>query len=221
MNKVAAFLLAGVVLLGMFAGFSKYVKHGGFKNLDFTTTVKFQDNIPSRFDEIMDDGAILADGIVSSTLVLGVAVWVFFRWKKNKMWLGAAAIPLAFFVLGVLEIYGKNILPHPGPPFFMIKQPTTIFPKFHVVQPYSYPSGHAARVTFLAVIAGAIIVKRFAHMPQKKKLLLFALAGYCVFVWVSRIYLGHHWLSDIVGGILVGSASALAAVGFLSTDTRA
>ncbi|MBI2404724.1 phosphatase PAP2 family protein [Candidatus Gottesmanbacteria bacterium] len=216
MKQKATFFLLGVVLLGLFAGFSKYVKRGGLKKLDFDVTVKLQDNIPSRFDQLMDDGAILADGIVSSVLVLSITAWVCIGTKKKRFFLGAAAIPLAFFVLGVLEIYGKNMLPHPGPPFFMVKQPTTIFPKFHVVQPYSYPSGHAARSTFLGVIVGAIVFKRFASMPQKRKLFIFLIAGYCVFVWVSRIYLGHHWLSDIVGGVLLGASVSLAAVGVLN-----
>lgn len=215
MSQKRILLFISIGLLASFYLFSKQVKHGYLKQADFDTTVRIQDKISPRLDQLMDDGAILADGIVSSVAVLGIAAWVFFRWKKNGIWLGALAIPLAFFVLGILEIYGKNILPHPGPPFFMIKQPTTIFPKFHVVQPYSYPSGHAARITFIGVIAGAIVAKRFASMPQKKKLLIFLIAGYCVFVWVSRIYLGHHWLSDILGGILVGGASSLGAVVFL------
>lgn len=216
MSKRAIFSILGIVLLGTFYLFSKQVRQGYLKQIDFDTTVRLQDKIPAKFDQLMDDGAVLADGIVSSVLVLGISAWVFFRWKKKGIWLGALAIPIGFFVLGVLEIYGKNILPHPGPPFFMIKQPTTIFPKFHIVQPYSYPSGHAGRITFLAVIVGAMVYRRFAKNHQKKMLMLAAIAGYALFVYISRIYLGHHWLSDIIGGILLGASTSLAAVGVLN-----
>ncbi len=215
MNKKLVFLCIGIGLLALFYVFSRQVRLGFLKQADFNTTVRLQDKIPARLDQLMDDGAVLADGIVSSVLVLGVTAWAFFRWKKKGMWWGALVIPMGFFVLGVLEIYGKNILPHPGPPFFMVKNPTTIFPKFHVVQPYSYPSGHAGRITFLAVIAAAFVMERFAKHKEKKMLMLTAIVGYAVFVYVSRIYLGHHWLSDILGGILVGAASSIAAVGFL------
>lgn len=35
------------------------------------------------------------------------------------------------------------------------------------------------------------------------------LAAYVGLVSVSRIYLGHHWFSDIIGGGMLGIASAL------------
>ena len=214
MNK-RNFLIIGILLLVFFYLFSREVKHGYFKQIDFNTTVRLQDKIPARFDQIMDDGAVLADGLVSSAIVLGITAWAFFRWKKKGVWWFAVVIPLGFLVLGLLEIYGKNMLPHPGPPFFMVKHPTTIFPKFTMMEPYSYPSGHAGRITFLAVILSTIVMKLFDKDKNKKMILLAIILGYAVFIYVSRIYLGHHWLSDILGGILVGAASSVAAAGFL------
>ncbi len=215
MKKRLIFLCVSVSLLAMFYLFSRQVRHGFLKNTDFAITVKIQDKIPSKFDSIMDDGAILVDGIVSSVLVLAITAWVFIGTKKKRFAWGALAIPLAFFFLGIAEIYGKNILPHPGPPFFMVKHPTTIFPKFHVVQPYSYPSGHAGRSTFLAVVLAAIVTRRFWQKRKKAALFVLVIFGYALFVWVSRIYLGHHWFSDIVGGVLLGTAFSSLAVEFL------
>ncbi len=219
MNKKIAFFFIAIVLLGLFTGFSKFVKREGMKQIDFDVTVRVQDKISSsaggRIDELMDDGAILADGIVSSGITLAITAWLLVDRKKKKIRWTALVIPVMFALFIGIEIYGKNVLPHSGPPFFMIKKPTTIFPKFHVIQPYSYPSGHAGRVTFLAIITGWVVVEHFAKKKEKKMIMLAAIAGYVLFVWVSRIYLGHHWLSDIVGGILVGAASSLAAVGFL------
>jgi len=215
MNKRILFFIISLGLLFSFYLFSKEVRHGFLKNTDFAITVKIQDKIPSKFDSIMDDGAILADGIVSSVLVLAITAWVFIGMKKKRFAWGALAIPLAFFFLGIVEIYGKNILPHPGPPFFLIKHPTTIFPKFTIVQPYAYPSGHAGRSAFLAVVLTAIVIRRFWQKREKAALFVLVIFGYALFVWVSRIYLGHHWFSDIMGGILLGSAFSSLAVGFL------
>ncbi len=64
---------------------------------------------------------------------------------------------------------------------------------------YSFPSGHAAlaMLTFglLAVIAGHA-------MGRWAKALVYALAGMAVFlIAFSRLYLGVHWLGDVLAGI--------------------
>ncbi|MEK7129542.1 MAG: phosphatase PAP2 family protein [Patescibacteria group bacterium] len=200
----------------MFALFSREVKRGVMRQADFDVTVRLQDKIPSRFDELMDDGAILADGVVSSVIVLGITVWGLVMKKGIRRKAGVLMLPLAFVALTAIEIYGKNVLPHPGPPFFMIKRPTTIFPKFHVVQPYAYPSGHAARSTFLAIMFVSLVTYRLSQKRERRRWwLIGGIAGYVVFVYVSRIYLGHHWLSDIVGGALLGGGLGILTVGFL------
>ena len=64
--------------------------------------------------------------------------------------------------------------------------------------PHSFPSGHAARammLTLLILLAG----------PLWLGLLMIA---WTFFVAVARIALGVHYLSDILGGILIGSIFA-------------
>lgn len=197
------YLFFGILFLVAFAGFSKYVKQGRMRDVDFVTTVKLQDKIPARFDELADDGAILADPIVSSIIVLGITGWAFVEAKGSKKIL-VSFIPLAFLILTITETYGKTSLPHAGPPFFMVKHPTTIFPKFHVIEAYSYPSGHAARVAFLAIV--------LFFLMKKRVWIGLGLGIYVGLISLSRIYLGHHWLSDIIGGILLGSACGLLAL---------
>lgn len=211
MRKWVRFSIVGVVLLLAFIFFSREVKRGFLKSTDFNVTVKLQDKISPRYDQIMDDGAILIDPIVSSVIVLGLTGWVFVK-TRGKRKLFAVIIPVAFVVLTLVEVYGKNFIPHPGPPFFMIKQPTTIFPQFHVVQPYSYPSGHAARATFIGIISLSLVT---GHVLQKsgrlgmRRWMIGGIVGYVVFIYMSRMYLGHHWLSDIIGGALLGGGFAL------------
>lgn len=207
-QRIYIFMIAAVLLLG-FMLFSREVKHGYLKSTDFDVTVKIQNKLSARYDQIMDDGAILIDPIVSSIIVLGLTGWTFMN-VKGKRKIFAVSIPLAFMLLTLIEIYGKNFVPHPGPPFFMIKQPTTIFPQFHVVQPYSYPSGHAARATFIGILVSGVMYRVSRKVSDRKRFwMLGAIAGYVIFIYVSRVYLGHHWLSDIIGGALLGGGFAL------------
>jgi len=74
---------------------------------------------------------------------------------------------------------------------------------------FSFPSGHAMGSTitygFFAFLAWQLIE------PSKWRTLLLAiLLAWPVLICSSRMYLGVHWLSDVVGGILAGAMVVIA-----------
>ncbi|MDP2671435.1 MAG: phosphatase PAP2 family protein [bacterium] len=69
---------------------------------------------------------------------------------------------------------------------------------------YSYPSGHA---TFYAVYFGFIffLLLRSKALPKWLRNLLLAFCAFLIVsVGLSRLYLGFHWNSDVLGGYLLG-----------------
>jgi membrane-associated phospholipid phosphatase len=77
---------------------------------------------------------------------------------------------------------------------------------------YSYPSGHA--VTAVVFYFGLLlIVARAGWIPRGAKRGLFVALSVCV-VWIpwSRLALGAHYLTDVVGGLLFGAAWLCAAI---------
>ncbi|GAA1751456.1 hypothetical protein GCM10009747_06110 [Agromyces humatus] len=64
----------------------------------------------------------------------------------------------------------------------------------------SFPSGHAANAATIAVAFGVIFPHVWVWVLG---------AVYAVLMALSRMYLGAHWLSDTVGGMLVGAGVAL------------
>jgi undecaprenyl-diphosphatase len=92
-----------------------------------------------------------------------------------------------------LEIL-KRVFEHPRP---------TIVPHLVEFSGYSYPSGHAlaATVTYgmLAAIACGYVRQPAGRMAIR--IVCFTLAG---MVAVSRVYLGVHYASDVISGVLLG-----------------
>ena len=66
----------------------------------------------------------------------------------------------------------------------------------------SYPSGHVANAATVAVLAAVLLARWWVAAAGVAFVLLMAL---------SRTYLGAHWLTDTIGGALLGAAFALAA----------
>jgi len=69
---------------------------------------------------------------------------------------------------------------------------------------YSYPSGHAGFFLWLSVLAMVLLARR---LPRPLYVACWVLAvALVVAAGISRIYVGAHWPSDVVGGLLVGLA---------------
>jgi len=83
--------------------------------------------------------------------------------------------------------------------------PTPFFP--------SYPSGHSA-VAFATAAVLALAYRRQGSLRQV--LWIMGLGGGALLIAFSRLYLGHHYPSDLVGGMVVGLASGAACYGLMN-----
>ena len=196
------FLLISFLTFSFFILFSYLVHKNLFTVIDFDTTVRLQDNIDRRFD---DPFSVLSDIGKFEPMLLLLIILILFR---KKLW-GIIAFAL-FGVLHVIELFGKFFVDHPPPPEFLLRTKHLIeFPQFHVRAEFSYPSGHAGRAVFLTAILG-FMVARSKKLTQTQKIFIISILGvYDVLMIISRVYLGEHWISDVVGGGLLGIALGL------------
>lgn len=197
MKQKAAFFLFGIFIFLFFIFFSYLVHKNIFLQFDFDTTVRLQDKISRRFDGAFSLLTLVGDFEIVTLLLLTILV------LRRKL----QSVFVVFFYgfLHLFELYGKNFVEQLPPPEFMLRVQKIIdFPRFYVREQFSYPSGHAGRAVFLSVLLAFILVRTKKLSRTQKVFILIALFTYDIFMFTSRIYLGEHWISDVMGGALLG-----------------
>jgi undecaprenyl-diphosphatase len=103
-----------------------------------------------------------------------------------------------------IDVVIKDLIQRPRPTASLVN----VFAK---LTSYSFPSGH---VMFYLGFFGFIGFLTFSLLkPSLKRSLILALIGSLVLlIGVSRIYLGEHWASDVLGSYLLGSLTLVATI---------
>jgi membrane-associated phospholipid phosphatase len=132
-------------------------------------------------------------GNVVTLIGLGLcAVLIFLLFKRPR----AAMVCAYSFVWLPLNLLLKSIIDRPRPTAEVVK---VLLPAVGL----SFPSGHAMGST---TFYGSLAFMAWAAIPSRK-IRLFTTAlfvGIILCISWSRIYLGDHWLSDVIGGWTAG-----------------
>jgi membrane-associated phospholipid phosphatase len=196
-------LLISILIFILFILFSYLVAKETFNQIDFDITVKLQDRISDRWDYPFSIFSVLGQAEITGLIWLGLFIFVLIK----RWWLTALTLP-AFFLALMVELFGKVMVHHPSPPFLFYRGVIHVnFPTHFVHSDYSYPSGHMLRTAFLV---GFIFLLLHFKFPKWFSIWVqLGLLGFLGVMFISRIYLGEHWMSDVIGGLLVGLSFGL------------
>lgn len=133
-------------------------------------------------------------------IVLGLVVAMYIaglRWEAVAAGLGALGVQ-------AINLLVKYAVHRPRPSANLIEVARKL-------SGYSFPSGHVMFYTaffgFLAFLAYTLFRPSWI-----RTVLVVFFSGLVIFVGPSRVYLGAHWSSDVLGGYLLGSLGLLAII---------
>lgn len=120
--------------------------------------------------------------VLTALLVVGLAL-LWRSWTPVLLMLAAAAGSLA------MTTVGKVVVGRERPPTDLAVPPFETSPAF--------PSGHALNATVIAGILAYLVVLR-VRSPALRVLVVLLAVVHAVLMGLSRVYLGHHWLTDVM-----------------------
>jgi undecaprenyl-diphosphatase len=131
---------------------------------------------------------VFADVLI---VLVGIYLWRVRDWLLLWTWLAAAAGGKA------VDLLLKNTVHRSRPQYAAA---------YLAGDSYSFPSGHAMNATICYLFLAYVIVMRSNGSSRVRSVAFLVAAVLIVVVAVSRVYLGKHYPSDVIGGIAAGLA---------------
>ncbi|GAA4408328.1 hypothetical protein GCM10023168_25500 [Fodinibacter luteus] len=116
---------------------------------------------------------------------------------RRRSWLPVALMAIAAAGSVLVTVLGKDLAGRARPPVELAVPP--------LETSASFPSGHTLNATVVLGLAAYLVMLGRTH-ARSRVLVLSVVVVFVVAMGLSRVWLGHHWLTDVVAGWLVGLA---------------
>ena len=127
-------------------------------------------------------------GIAAAVLGYGAALE-----KPHYVFAGSVAIG-TLILTSLLKIFLRR------------SRPSNDYVRNMLFQTFSFPSGHAAGALVSYGLAAFVVANKWPELAIAAWVVVLLVS---FFVGISRVYLGAHYASDVVGGWIVGAAGLL------------
>jgi membrane-associated phospholipid phosphatase len=219
LSRSLAAALVGLAALGVaYTAYTQVVAAGLLDRIDLRLAVAMAAAWRPAVQPFAQAVAVLGGVEVTALAAIGLAAYLWrhgFRPEAGAL----LVVPLA----ALMETITKWLLPHPPPLGFAHPDGPSLVTMWHggtLTFGGSYPSGHMMR-TVLIYGLGAFVVRRLAAPGWTRTLAAPMAAVVMGLMALDRVYLGVHWQSDVVGGLLLGGAALAGAIVWLDRPRAA
>lgn len=160
---------------------------------------------------LMQGIAILGSLELTFLIALGLFVYLWRSGFARESW-----ALLAFPAVLVVQLAYRRLVLQPPPAAFSHADAPSVTGLFNLTQriPNSFPSGHMLRAVLVFGLL-AFVVRRLAPPGLARQVAIPAAVVIIAAVAFDRLYLGVHWQSDVLGGLLLGGLALAAAIAWL------
>ncbi|HLY21491.1 MAG TPA: phosphatase PAP2 family protein [bacterium] len=126
--------------------------------------------------------------------------------RRRRQGLALLGLAVGLAAVSVIAVVFKHLIVHPGPPESLARHLPVPLGAPIQSTPFSLPSGHTMRATFVA----GTLLRRFP----------FAAAALVLGMMAALVYLGEHWLTDVLAAFFLSWACVEAARAVTSARSR-
>lgn len=182
----AAIIFTGLIALANLA--LRAASGNAVSNIDVSLATLMRESRNAPADEIMTVITMMGDTMVMTALALAILIWLVWHKAYRAAWAAGIAIVAAKLFELAMKLGIQRA------------RPTEL--SYSGASIFSFPSGHA---TMAAVIFGILAVLVSHSMGRWGRALVYATCAVLVVaIAYSRLYLGAHWLSDVLAGLTFG-----------------
>lgn len=186
-------ILFGVVSLGV------YTEINWLNSIDLTIIEAVQSNVTEPKTTVLSILSEIGNIWFVTALTIGVVIFLFIKqWYGAGLWFGGTILFCAAFGTKIIKI----VIDRARPDILPLIDKTT----------ESFPSGHATSATIFYGLLGLALI--LLTMKLWKKIVIgFVMSIVIGCVLMTRIYLGVHYPTDVIGGLLYGLAAIFISMG--------
>jgi membrane-associated phospholipid phosphatase len=190
--------IGGLVVLGatMVAAevYEAVVENDGLAALDEPVLEAAVRSRTPRSEELAthftDLGGTVGMPLIAAAIVITLAV-------RRRSWMPVVLMLIAAAGSVLITVLGKDLTGRARPPVIYAVPPLETSP--------SFPSGHTLNATVVLGLSAYLIMLGRRHL-RSKLLVASVVMVFVVAMGLSRVWLGHHWLTDVIAGWLIGLA---------------